>query len=73
MMQTLRNNTKWIMLATALAFVAKLPRRAFTDEKDGITYRFCCQGCRHVFSLLSESGLIQDFGDFSNWKIMIIA
>ncbi len=36
----------------------RLPRSPFTDERGGSTYFFCCAGCRHVFRLLTESGLI---------------
>ncbi len=36
----------------------RLPKRAFVSEREGVSYSFCCAGCRHVFELLAESGLI---------------
>jgi len=40
----------------------RLPGRPFTEDWKGERYFFCCQGCRHVFLLLAENGLIE--GDF---------
>jgi P-type Cu2+ transporter len=44
-----------------------LPRREITAAADGKSYRFCCSGCRQVFLLLHESGLLQ--GDYRNSEI----
>lgn len=40
----------------------RLPGNSITAEWKGARYFFCCAGCRHVFLLLGESGLIE--GDF---------
>jgi heavy metal translocating P-type ATPase len=36
----------------------KLPRHPHRAESHGTTYEFCCTGCRQVFVLLDESGLL---------------
>lgn len=53
----------------------KLPKRRYTAEANGQTLRlrsgqafqFCCTGCRQVFILLNESGLLQ--GDFKSSEL----
>jgi len=42
----------------------KLPKRPYRTDVNGHSYQFCCTGCRQVFILLNESGLID--GDYKN-------
>jgi Cu2+-exporting ATPase len=53
----------------------KLPRRPYTTDakgqsprlRPGQAFQFCCTGCRQVFILLNESGLLE--GDFKNSEL----
>lgn len=45
----------------------KLPRRPYTAEASGHTFHLCCTGCRQVFILLNESGLLQ--GDYKSSEL----
>ncbi|MCP4402765.1 MAG: TRASH domain-containing protein, partial [bacterium] len=44
-----------------------LPPKPSSTEWNNKTYRFCCAGCRQVFVILAESGLLQ--GDFKDSEI----
>jgi len=47
----------------------RLPLRPPAAELQGKIHLFCCAGCRHVFLLLAESGLVQgDFHDSDLYK-----
>ncbi len=47
----------------------RLPRSPFLSERDGISYSFCCAGCRHVFELLVESGFVgEDYTESDLYK-----
>jgi len=46
-----------------------LPKNPPTTERSGKEYRFCCAGCRHVFLILTESGVVQaDLKESSLYK-----
>jgi len=45
----------------------RLPKRIYKTEYNGTPRHFCCAGCRQVFLLLCESGLID--GDFKSSEI----
>lgn len=45
----------------------QLPKRPYTANDHGETYHFCCTGCRQVYVLLLESGLLE--GDFKNTEL----
>ena len=42
----------------------QLPKHLHTVQQNAETFNFCCTGCRQVFLLLSESGLLE--GDYKN-------
>jgi P-type Cu2+ transporter len=44
-----------------------LPRHPLTADWHDAAYKFCCSGCRQVFLLLAESGLLQ--GDFRSSEL----
>ncbi len=45
----------------------KLPKRPYTTDANGQAFQFCCTGCRQVFMLLNESGLLE--GDFKSSEL----
>lgn len=45
----------------------KLPPRPPAEQWNGNEYRFCCSGCRQVFIILAESGLLE--GDYKSSDI----
>ena len=45
----------------------RLPKRAYTANHNGADRHFCCSGCRQVFLVLCESGLIE--GNFKSSEI----
>ena len=45
----------------------RLPKRVYTANHQGIDRHFCCSGCRQVFLVLCESGLIE--GNFKSSEI----
>lgn len=45
----------------------QLPKRPYTRNDGGVTYHFCCTGCRQVYVLLLESGLLE--GDYKNTEL----
>ncbi len=45
----------------------RLTGRTFTAQVDGATRYFCCAGCRQVFLILHDSGLLQ--GDYKNSEL----
>ena len=45
----------------------KLPRKPFVVEVKTESYRFCCGGCKQVFTLLNESGLFE--GDYRSSEL----
>ncbi|MBI5474688.1 MAG: heavy metal translocating P-type ATPase metal-binding domain-containing protein [Ignavibacteriae bacterium] len=42
----------------------RLPKKPYVVEVKAQTYRFCCGGCKQVFTLLNESGLFE--GDYKS-------
>lgn len=42
----------------------RLPQRHYTCAVKGESFQFCCSGCRQVFILLNESGLLE--GDYKS-------
>ncbi len=45
----------------------KLPKRPTSARANGQSFLFCCTGCRQVFVLLNESGLLE--GDFKTSEL----
>jgi heavy metal translocating P-type ATPase len=45
----------------------RLPKRPYSTQAKGQSFHFCCTGCRQVFILLNESGLLE--GDYRSSEL----